>query len=95
LYIDLPNEIFAVRTERGLFEEPGNEAMIFDIKDILLLQSTLPATILVDELFLVVVGLVVFFILIISHVEFEFFLLLLGYLVYFNRISFKSLLPLI
>ncbi|CAG0880713.1 unnamed protein product [Darwinula stevensoni] len=38
-----PDEVLAVTAERGLFEEPGDELVILDGVDILLLQGSLPA----------------------------------------------------
>lgn len=38
--IDLPNEILAMRTECWLLEESRNEAMVLDVKDVLLFQCT-------------------------------------------------------
>lgn len=38
--INLPNEILAMRTECWLLEESWNEAMVLDVKDVLLFQCT-------------------------------------------------------
>lgn len=48
-----PNEILAVRAERGLLEEARDEAMILDIIDVLLLQRSLAAAVPHRELVLV------------------------------------------
>lgn len=48
-----PNKILAVRAKRGLLEEARDEAMIFDIIDVLLLQRSLAAAVPHRELVLV------------------------------------------
>lgn len=45
LLAESPDEILAVRTERGLLEEARNEVMILDIIDVLLLERTFSATV--------------------------------------------------
>lgn len=40
-----PDEILAVRTERGLLEEARNEVMIFDVIDVLLLERSFSAAV--------------------------------------------------
>lgn len=52
LLAESPDKILAVRAERGLLEEARNEAMIFDIIDVLLLERPLPAPVPHRELVL-------------------------------------------
>lgn len=47
-----PDEILAMRAERGLLEEARNEAMIFDIIDVLLLERSFSAAVPHAELIL-------------------------------------------
>lgn len=43
LKLNLPNKIFTVRTKSGLFEESGNEPVVLDLVDVLLLERPLSA----------------------------------------------------
>ena len=40
--LSLPNEIFTVTAEGGVFEEPWYELVILDLGDVLLLEGPLP-----------------------------------------------------
>ena len=40
--IDSPDEVFAVAAEGGLLEEPGDEAVVVDLRDVLLLERAHP-----------------------------------------------------
>lgn len=52
LLAESPNEILAVRAERGLLEETRNETMILDIIDVLLLERSFSAAVPHPELVL-------------------------------------------
>ena len=39
---NLPDEVFAVAAEGGLLEEPGDEAVVVDLRDVLLLERAHP-----------------------------------------------------
>ena len=39
---NLPYEVFAVAAEGGLLEEPGDEAVVVDLRDVLLLERAHP-----------------------------------------------------
>ena len=39
---DSPDEVFAVAAEGGLLEEPGDEAVVVDLRDVLLLERAHP-----------------------------------------------------
>lgn len=56
LLAESPDEVLAVRAERGLLEEARNEAMILDIIDVLLLERSLSAAVPHPELILGQIG---------------------------------------
>ena len=41
---DSPDEVFAVAAEGGVLEEPGDELVVLHLRDVLLLQRSLPGS---------------------------------------------------
>lgn len=58
-----PNKVLAVRAERRLLEESGNEAMVLDVVDVLLFECTFSIAVPDIELILLLVG----HIIVVSH----------------------------
>lgn len=59
-----PYKVLAMRTECWLFEESGNEAMILDVKDVLLFQCTFPISVSDIDFILLLLGHII-----VSHFE--------------------------
>lgn len=77
-YANLPNEILAMRTECWLLEESRNEAMVLDVKDVLLFQCT----------FSVSVSNIDFILLLLSHIivsHFDSFCCMCVLLLFFDK----------